>query len=53
MVKHGSRHASRTLLLPEREDAREESVPLEVSAGSPLTSFDFEETPEKVRHVSV
>ncbi len=53
MVKDGSRHASRALFLPKKEDGTEESLPLEVSADSPFASFDFEETPEKVRHVAV
>ncbi len=53
MVKDGSRRMSRALFLPKKEDDTQESVPLEVSADSPLASFDSEETPEKVRHVSV
>ncbi len=36
-----------------KEDGTEEAVPLEVAAECPLASFDFEETPDKVRHVSV
>ncbi len=53
MVKDGSRHTSRALFLPKEEEGTEESLPLEVSTDSPLASFDSEETPEKVRHVSV